>query len=71
MNVVNDNLCLGCREEIEWIAVLRGKRSVVKIRCRNPRDLAIRLEGQTKEGWVVVKVYHRVLKATSTKETAC
>jgi hypothetical protein len=59
-NKVNDDLCRGCRKKTEWVAVLHGQTGTVKIAYRNARALAVGIEGQTREGWVVARVYQRV-----------
>lgn len=44
----------------EWVAVLHGDNGTVKIAYRSPLLLAQGLDQQTKEGWMVARVYERV-----------
>ena len=59
-NKVNDDLCPECRKKTEWVAVLHGQSGTVKIAYLNARALAVGLEDQTAEGWMVARVYQRV-----------
>lgn len=43
----------------EWVAVLQGGNGTVKIAYRSSSLLAQGLSEQTKEGWVVQRVYQR------------
>lgn len=46
-------------KKTEWIAILHGDNGTVKIAYRSPALLARGLEEQTKEGWMVARVYER------------
>lgn len=58
-------IAMGAEKKTEWVAVLHGQTGTVKIAYRNARALAVGLEGQTKEGWVVARVYQRVAETYS------
>lgn len=55
-------------KKTEWVAVLHGGTGTVKIAYRSPDLLARGLEEQTKEGWMVARVYERERQTYSAED---